>query len=128
MHHMKDPMESGQQQRAHPPGLTVLYLTEVWERFSFYGLKALLVLYLNSGVLEPLRWERVYGASLVTPLSLWRFAYLTRGERAVQELSSRINQAYSGSAYLTPLVGGVVADRVLGTRSTLILGGLSMEP
>ena len=114
-------MDASQRSARHPAGLTVLYLTEVWERFSFYGLKALLVLFLNSGVLEPPRFERVYGCWLVTLM----FG-TAEGQQAVQALSSRINQAYSGSAYLTPLIGGVVADSVLGTRSTLILGGLSM--
>ena len=101
----------------HPHGLTVLYLTEVWERFSFYGLRALLVLYLNSGVLEDTRFQQVYGANLVLAIF---------GRPTVQALSSQINEMYSGVAYLTPLAGGVVADHMLGTRATLIVGGLLM--
>ena len=106
----------------HPPGLTVLYLTEVWERFSFYGLKALLVLYLNSGVLAPERFANVWGSAVVALL----FGQASPSTQSVQALSSRINQCYSGAAYITPLGGGVVADRLLGTRPTLVVGGVLM--
>ena len=109
-------------EQRHPPGLGVLYLTELWERFSFYGLKALLVLYLNAGVLEGERFQEVHGCWIVTLM----FGSANAGPSAVQGLSSRINQLYSGAAYLTPLAGGLVADRILGTRPTMIIGGLAM--
>ena len=56
---------SSAEAQKHPPGLAVLYLTEVWERFSFYGMKALLVLYLNDGVLSEARFRDVIGSPLV---------------------------------------------------------------
>jgi POT family proton-dependent oligopeptide transporter len=105
----------------HPVGLRVLYLTEVWERFSFYGLRSLLVLYLNAGVLEPGRFGDVIGSRLVMA-----FFSVPVDSAGVQALSSQINEAYSGIAYLTPLAGGVIADRLLGTRVTLLLGGVLM--
>ena len=87
----------------HPMGLTVLYLTEVWERFSFYGLKALLVLYLNSGVLAPERFQAVWGSSLVVRI----FGFHDGDAASVQALSSAINEVYAGCCYLTPLAGGM---------------------
>mmetsp|Transcript_44694 Transcript_44694/g.117168 ORF Transcript_44694/g.117168 Transcript_44694/m.117168 type:complete len:485 (+) Transcript_44694:21-1475(+) len=110
------------EQARHPVGLAVLYLTEVWERFSFYGLKSLLVLYLTSGVLELERFDKVIGSHLV----LVAFGHHEGDAASVQGLASQINEVYSGFAYLTPLIGGVLADRLLGTRPTLILGGLLM--
>ena len=53
---------------SHPPALVVLYLTEVWERFSFYGMRSLLVLYLNEGVLGAERFGGVHGSSIVVAL------------------------------------------------------------
>ena len=105
----------------HPAGLRTLYLTEVWERFLFYGLKSLLVLYLNSGVLQRLE-NRVLGAAVVKAL----FGRTDGSASTTQALSSQINQFYSGAAYITPLVGGYVADRVLSARMTLVTGGMLM--
>ncbi len=77
----------------HPRGLGLLFLTEMWERFSYYGMRALLVLYL----VNALRWDTARAASL----------YGT----------------YTMAVYLTPLVGGYLADRVIGTRRSLVIGG-----
>ena len=105
----------------HPPGLAVLCLTEIWERFSFYGLKALLVLYLNSGVLSADRFSNVCGNGVVTAIFSQPDTVL-----GVQALSSHINEIYSGMAYITPLFGGVIADGLLGPRATLLAGGMLM--
>ena len=105
----------------HPPGLCVLYLTEVWERFSFYGMKALLVLYLNDGILLEEKLSNVFGGSLVVAC----FSQ-PRSSAEVQALSSTLNELYAGTAYLTPIAGGLLADGLLGARATLLLGGVLM--
>jgi POT family proton-dependent oligopeptide transporter len=80
----------------HPPGLTVLFLTEMWEQFSYYGMRALLVYYMTRQLLIP------------------------------QQQSSLIYAAYTGGAYFTPIAGGLIADRLLGRRNAVIAGGLIM--
>ena len=105
----------------HPRGLIVLYATEVWERFSFYGMRALLVLYLNDGVLGEHRFSKVIGSGLVTNLFGQPASALE-----TQALSSTLNELYSGIAYVTPILGGVVSDWLLGARTTLLLGGFLM--
>ena len=79
-----------------PRGLTILFLTEMWEFFSYYGMRTLLVYYMTKHLL---------------------FA---------QEKSSFIYGAYTATAYFTPIVGGVLADRWLGKRKAVILGGSAM--
>jgi len=105
----------------HPPGLLVLFLTELWERFSFYGMGALLVLYLNSGPLMPGRFETLYGSSVIAAL----FGEPQDAD-AVQALSSQLWGAYVCFAYVTPVVGGALADSLLGSRATLLYGGVLM--
>ena len=105
----------------HPRGLWVLAFTEIWERFSFYGVRSLLVLYLTSGALASPRFEHVYGSRL--SYSLFGRPH---GDVEVQALASQINEWYSGMAFVTPLLGGYVADRLLGIRNTCIFGGLLM--
>ena len=113
---------STQSLASHPTGMWVLAMTETWERFSYYGVRALLVLYLTSGgALAPKRFEPVYGSTLT--YSLFGRPH---GAVQVQALSSQINQWYSGLAFITPLLGGLVADRLLGIRNTCVLGALLM--
>ena len=106
---------------SHPKGLYVLYATELWERFSFYGMKALLVLYLNSGALSAERLPNMLGSSVVVGI----FGQPTTPQQ-VQALSSMLNELYSGAAYLMPLAGGALADACLGARRTMLLGGVLM--
>src|SRR3954471_14764517 len=80
----------------HPRGLTVLFGAEMWERFSYYGMRALLVLYL----MKHLKYDRASALDL----------YAT----------------YTGLVYLTPLLGGYLADRYLGQRKAVFIGGLLM--
>ena len=119
----------------HPRGLPVLFSTELWERFSFYGMKALLVLYLTSGALHEERFSNVIGSGLVTSIfgqPSEGLADAVSGEdtpqwRAEEQaLASQLNEWYSGMAYLTPLLGGVLADRVLGARASVVIGGSLM--
>jgi proton-dependent oligopeptide transporter, POT family len=78
----------------HPRGLGLLFLTEMWERFSYYGMRAILILYL----VQALHWNTARAANL----------YGT----------------YTMLVFLTPLIGGYLADRFIGTRRSLVIGGL----
>ncbi len=80
----------------HPPGLYALFTTEMWERFSFYGLRALLVLYLTKAI----------GLNRPDALNIYAI--------------------YTGLIYLTPLFGGRLADRYLGQRKAVFIGGILM--
>jgi POT family proton-dependent oligopeptide transporter len=81
----------------HPKGLFVLFFTEMWERFSYYGMRALLVLYVVNGLMmkDDYANDGVYGS-------------------------------YTGLAFLTPLLGGYFADRLWGNRRSIIVGGFMM--
>jgi POT family proton-dependent oligopeptide transporter len=80
----------------HPRGLTVLFLTNMWEQFSYYGMRAILVYYMTKQLL------------------------LAQGN------SSIIYGIYTGVAYFTPLIGGFIADRFLGKKRAIIIGGSVM--
>ncbi len=81
----------------HPPGLFVLFFAEMWERFSYYGMRALLVFYMIKGFL---------------------------GYNDDQAYS--VYGAYTSLVYMTPFLGGLLADRLLGARRAVILGGFLM--
>jgi len=81
----------------HPPGLFVLFFTEMWERFSYYGMRALLMLYM----LNYLRWS--------------------------QKEASEIYKIYTSLVYVTPILGGYLADRWLGNRLAVIIGAALMS-
>src|SRR5437870_11409924 len=78
----------------HPVGLYVLFFTEMWERFSYYGMRGLLTLYMVN-------------------YFLWS-----------QKDASRIYTWYTGLVYLTPLLGGYLADRYLGNKRAVIIGAI----
>jgi len=78
----------------HPPGLFVLFFTEMWERFSYYGMRALLIFYLTKH---------------------WLFA---------DERASVIYGAYTALVYITPVIGGYLADRYLGQRKAVMFGAI----
>lgn len=85
----------------HPKGLFLLFSTELWERFCYYGMRAILVLYLTDKTMNGgFGWTTKYALSL----------YAT----------------YTGLVYLTPLIGGWIADNFLGQRRCVILGGICM--
>lgn len=83
-------------QKGHPKGLYVLFATEMWERFNYYGMRAILVLFMT----KALMFDKIF--------------------------ASNIYGSYTGLVYLTPLVGGYVADRYWGNKRSIILGGLVM--
>ncbi len=101
----------------HPKGLGYLAFTEAWERFSYYGMQALLVLYMTKSLLLPGSVEQVAGIEQL------RAFY---GGIDGQKFASAIFGTYAASVYLTPILGGLLADRVLGKRRTVLLGALTM--
>src|SRR5437762_5683602 len=106
----------------HPRGLFYLAFTEAWERFSYYGMTALLALYMVNQLLLPGHVEHIGGfsgfraavESLLGPLS-------------TQAFGSQIFGLYSGFVYFTPLLGGIIADRWIGQRNGVVIGALSMS-
>src|SRR5206468_3723604 len=106
----------------HPKGLFVLFFTEMWERFSYYGMRSLLVLYMvNYLFIHPDVGRRVLGFDAVKGALESVF-----GPLGAQPLSSQIYGLYTGFVYLTPFFGGMLADRVLGQRKTVVVGGILM--
>jgi len=105
----------------HPPALTFLFATEMWERFSYYGMRALLVLYMVKYLFAPERATHALG--LTAFRHALEFAF---GPLAPQPFASQIYGFYTGLVYLTPIFGGLLADRVLGARRTVILGAALM--
>jgi proton-dependent oligopeptide transporter, POT family len=105
----------------HPRGLTYIAFTEAWERFSFYGMQALLVLYMAGHLLQPGVIEQVAG-----------FAALRAGLESVfgtlstQALASQIFGLYIGLVYFMPIFGGLLGDRVMGRRRAVLLGAAAM--
>src|SRR5947207_14944990 len=106
----------------HPKGLFYLAFTEGWERFSYYGMTALVVLYMVNQLLLPGHVQHIFGfsgfkaavESVVGPLS-------------TQALASQIFGLYSGFVYFTPLLGGMIADRWIGQRNAVVIGALSIS-
>ncbi|WP_417350769.1 peptide MFS transporter [Flavobacterium alkalisoli] len=89
-------MAENQVNSGHPKGLYVLFVTEMWERFSYYGMRALFILFMTKALL----FDKAFG--------------------------SQIYGSYTGLVYLTPLIGGYVADRYWGNRKSIIVGGIIM--
>jgi POT family proton-dependent oligopeptide transporter len=90
----RPPLHDDRRLLGHPRGLGLLFVVEMWERFSYYGMRAILVLYL----VNHLQWSD--------------------GDAA------RLYGAYTGLVYITPLIGGYLADRLIGTRRSLVIGGI----
>lgn len=105
----------------HPRGLAYLAFTEAWERFSYYGMTALLSLYMVQQLLLPGHAEHVLGLGPI------RHLFEVRGPMSNIAFASLIYGSYGGLVYFTPLFGGMIADRWLGTRTTVILGALLMS-
>src|ERR1700704_266847 len=105
----------------HPRGLTFLFATEMWERFSYYGMRALLVLYMVKYLLQPGHAETVIGLGALRGILESIF-----GPLGVQPLSSHIYGFYTGFVYFTPLIGGLISARLLGQHRTIIIGAALM--
>jgi POT family proton-dependent oligopeptide transporter len=94
-------METVLTQKKHPPGLYLLFFTELWERFSYYGMRALLVLYLTT-------------------------ALVSGGLGFEESVAMSIYGFFTGAVYFTPMVGGYLSDRFLGRRLAITIGGIAM--
>ncbi|MBX9711042.1 MAG: peptide MFS transporter [Xanthobacteraceae bacterium] len=105
----------------HPQGLTFLFGTEMWERFSYYGMRSLLVLYMIDYLLKPEKAAGVIGLD-----GLRRALESIFGQLTDQSFASQIYGFYTGFAYLTPILGGILADRVIGRTATVLLGASLM--
>jgi POT family proton-dependent oligopeptide transporter len=105
----------------HPIGLGYLVFAEGWERFSYYGMQSLLVLYMGQQLLLPGHVEHVAGFATFRGIIESAYGHLTPAA-----LASVIFGLYAGGVYLTPLAGGFVADRWLGRTRTVALGAVLM--
>jgi proton-dependent oligopeptide transporter, POT family len=105
----------------HPRGLAFLFSTEMWERFSYYGMRSLLVLYMVRYLLLAEHAENVIGLTALRSLLEGMF-----GPLAAQPFSSHIYGLYTGLVYFTPFFGGLLADRVLGQHKTIVIGASLM--
>jgi len=105
----------------HPRGLGYIAGTELWERISFHGMQALLLLYMVGELLRPGHIEHILG------FGGFRSALeLVTGRLSVQALASQIFGLYIGFVYLMPVIGGALGDRLIGRRRAVALGALSM--
>src|SRR5206468_11957308 len=111
----------------HPKGLLVLFFTEMWERLSYYGMRSLLVLYMvNHLFLRPDVGQTVLGFTAIKAFIEHLPWVKAMGPLGPQPLSSQIYGLYTAFVYLTPFFGGMLADRVLGKRRAVVLGGVLM--
>lgn len=106
----------------HPKALGYLAFTEAWERFSFYGMQSLLVLYMVNQLLLPGHIENVAGF----PAFRGFIEGMYGRELSTQALASAIFGLYAGFVYLTPILGGILADRLLGKTATILTGAVLM--
>ena len=106
----------------HPRGLTFLFTTEMWERFSYYGMRAILIYTLVNHILK--HPQAVLGYSVLK--RALELALNAGHPLAMQPLSSNIYGTYTAFVYLTPVIGGLIADRWIGQRYSVIIGAIIM--
>lgn len=106
----------------HPQGLTYLFGSEMWERFSYYGMRVLLPIYCLQYLLLPGHHEHVVGFETMRHL----LAAVYGVANTNQQLQSEIYGGYTALVYATPLIGGVLADLWFGRRYTVVVGGILM--
>lgn len=105
-----------------PKGLGYLAFTEGWVSFSLYGMQALLVLYMVGELLQPGHIEHVVGFG-----AFRRMMHALYGVDGGQPLASAVMGLYSALVYALPIMGGLVADRLLGRTRTIVIGSLMMS-
>jgi proton-dependent oligopeptide transporter, POT family len=105
----------------HPAGLAWLSASEFWERFSYYGMQTLLVLYLTHYLLQPGHIEQVWGFD-----AFRRFIGWVYGTQSQMAIASNTAQLYAALVYVTPLAGGYIADRLIGRTATVSIGAIIM--
>ena len=109
--------------KIHPKGLFVLFFAEMWERMSYYGMRALLVLYMTQYLFaDPERFERIIGLSALKQALESGYGMALE----MQPYSSKIYGLYTGLVYLSPFFGGILADRVWGKKKSVYVGALLM--
>jgi POT family proton-dependent oligopeptide transporter len=105
-----------------PRALLYLAFTEAWERFSYYGMTSLLVLYMTQALFLPGHVEHVAG------FGAYRAAMeAVFGKMSTLALATQTYGLYTGFVYFTPLIGGWLADRLIGRRNAVVAGALSMS-
>jgi POT family proton-dependent oligopeptide transporter len=105
-----------------PRALGYLAFTEAWERFSYYGMTALLVLYMSQALFLPGHIEHVAGFAALRGALQSVF-----GPMSTLALASQIFGLYTGFVYFTPVFGGLIADRFIGRRNAVALGAVLMS-
>ncbi len=105
----------------HPSGLAYIVFTEAWERFSFYGMQALLVLYMTNHLLQPSNVGSVIGFDMLQQAITSIF-----GEVSINALATQLFGLYVGLIYLVPIFGGLLGDRVLGRTRAVFSGAILM--
>jgi POT family proton-dependent oligopeptide transporter len=129
------PLTAFEKRFGHPLGLVVLFFTEMWERFSYYGMRGLLKLYMANYLFVTAR-EALQGCRGLTPpctlvpgdpntVLFWSSLKPSLPTNPA-EAASILYGAYTGLVYFTPFIGGLLADRVLGQRKTVVIGALLM--
>jgi proton-dependent oligopeptide transporter, POT family len=129
------PLTAFERRFKHPPGLVVLFFAEMWERFSYYGMRGLLKLYMANYLFVTAR-EALQGcrqhsspcelvAGDPNQVLFWPLVQSLLPSHP-QEAASLLYGTYTALVYLTPLFGGIVADRWLGQRKTVVVGALLM--
>lgn len=118
---MTSAAQPGDMIAGHPKGLYYLAFTEMWERFSFYGMSALLTLYMVKDLLLPEHAQQVIG------LDALRGLFEFRGPMSNIAFGSIIYGWYAGLVYFTPILGGWIADRLLGGKRTVMIGVVLMS-
>ncbi|HVZ34391.1 MAG TPA: peptide MFS transporter, partial [Polyangiaceae bacterium] len=129
------PLTNFERRFKNPPGLVILFFAEMWERFSYYGMRGLLKLYMANYLFVRMR-EVLQGCrQLATPCALVPgnpdhvlFWPVIRGwlPENPQEAASLLYGTYTALVYLTPFIGGILADRWIGQRKAVVVGGLLM--
>jgi POT family proton-dependent oligopeptide transporter len=127
MHAVSDPadrplIDTDKQFLGHPRGLAFLGFTEAWERFSYYGMQTLLVLYMSRKLLLPGHIENIVGFTGFRAGLESAYGHTL----SVIALGSAIFGLYTGLVWMTPILGGIVADRWLGRTRTITIGALLM--
>lgn len=133
------PVTAFEKRFGHPPGLYILFFTEMWERFSYYGmrglLKAYMVYYLCSGfgaTLYPTDSPAVPTGLPTNPFNFigWDFLQMLPSwmiaTSSVQDFASSMYGMYTALVYATPFIGGILADRWIGQRRAVYIGGIIM--
>ena len=105
----------------HPRGLAYLCASEGWERFSYFGMQSLLVLYMTHYLLQPEHVGKAVGFAIVR-----RGIEAVTGPLSTAALASQVFGLYAGFVYLTPLLGGLLADRWLDRTLTVTIGAVLM--